>query len=132
MMLTRPERAQGKSTVDNIEISPKPAYLGKQDDHFAFAYEITITNRMDVPVRLLNRHWIITHGNGYIEEVKGEGVVGEKPRLRPGESFTYSSGALIPTPNGSMSGSYEFTTDRGDLFEAPIPEFVLASPESLH
>lgn len=118
--------------MDSIEISPRPAYLGKQHGHFAFAYEITITNRMDVPVRLLNRHWVITHANGHIEEVRGEGVVGEKPRLRPGESFTYSSGALIPTPNGSMAGSYEFATDRGDLIEAPIPEFVLASPESLH
>ncbi len=67
-----------------IEISPNPKYLGRQDDHYAFAYEITITNRMDFPVKLLNRHWIITHGNGYIEEVRGEGVVGEKPRLEPG------------------------------------------------
>jgi ApaG protein len=67
-----------------------------------------------------------------VEEVKGEGVVGQQPRLQPGESFTYSSGALIPTPSGSMSGSYEFTTDDGQLFRIQIPEFVLAAPESLH
>ncbi len=118
--------------MPSIEILPNPKYLGRQNDHYAFAYEITITNRMDFAVRLLSRHWIITHGNGYIEEVRGEGVVGEKPRLEPGQSFTYSSGALIPTPNGSMSGSYEFTSDTGEIIRATIPEFVLAAPESLH
>ena len=118
--------------MNSIEISPSPQYLGRQNAQYAFGYEITITNRMTVPVKLLNRHWIITHGNGYIEEVRGEGVVGEKPRLEPGQSFTYNSGALIPTPNGSMSGSYEFVTDLGESFEAAIPEFVLAAPESLH
>ncbi len=118
--------------MHTIEIFPNPQYLGRQDDQYAFSYEITITNRTDFPVKLLNRHWIITHGNGYIEEVRGEGVVGEKPRLEPGQSFTYMSGALIPTPNGSMSGSYEFITDSGETFRATIPEFVLAVPESLH
>jgi ApaG protein len=118
--------------MDTIEIHPNPEYLGRQSSHYAFGYEITITNRMDIPVQLLNRHWIITHGNGSIEEVKGDGVVGEKPRLEPGQSFTYNSGALIPTPSGSMSGSYGFVTDSGETFRASIPEFVLASPESLH
>jgi ApaG protein len=118
--------------LKKVEISPQPSYLGKQQEHYAFAYQITITNRADVPVQLLDRHWIITHGNGYIEEVQGEGVVGMKPRLEPGESFTYSSGALIPTRIGSMSGSYGFITDQGALFRVAIPEFVLAAPESLH
>ena len=118
--------------LNRVDISPRPSYLGKQQGQYAFAYEITITNHADVPVQLLNRHWIITHGNGYIEEVKGEGVVGQQPRLEPGESFTYSSGALIPTRNGSMAGSYEFTTDDGQRFRVTIPEFVLATPESLH
>ena len=118
--------------MEQVEITPQPSYLGKQREQYAFAYEITITNRSAVPVKLLTRHWIITHGNGTIEEVQGEGVVGQTPRLRPGESFTYSSGALIPTRIGSMSGSYEFTTDQGRLFRVPIPEFVLAAPESLH
>jgi len=119
-------------TLKKIKISPQPSYLGKQHEQYAFAYQITITNRADVPVQLLDRHWIITHGNGYIEEVQGEGVVGMKPRLEPGESFTYSSGALIPTRIGSMSGSYGFITDQGALFRVAIPEFVLAAPESLH
>jgi len=122
----------GESHLKNVNISASPSYLGKQREQHAFAYEITITNRDDVPVKLLNRHWVITHGNGNIEEVKGEGVVGQKPRLEPGQSFTYSSGALIPTPIGSMAGSYEFTTDEGNCFRVPIPEFVLAAPESLH
>ena len=118
--------------MSTIEISPRPEYLGVQEEHHAFAYEITITNHMDQPVRLLNRHWIITHGNGFMEEVRGEGVVGEQPRLEPGQSFTYSSGALISTATGSMAGSYEFVTDHGDHFRATIPEFVLAAPESLN
>jgi ApaG protein len=121
-----------KNIPHKIVISPQPAYLGKQREQHAFAYEITITNRSDQAVRLLNRHWIITHGNGHIEQVQGEGVVGQTPRLEPGESFTYSSGALIPTRNGSMSGSYEFSTDAGERFQVSIPEFVLAAPESLH
>lgn len=115
-----------------VDISPQPQYLGEQQGSFAFAYEITITNHTLEAVRLLNRHWIITHGNGRIEEVYGEGVVGLTPRLEPGQSFTYSSGALIPTRNGSMAGSYEFTTDGGQRFKVDIPEFVLAAPESLH
>jgi ApaG protein len=116
----------------NIEISPRPDYLGRHDGQYAFSYEITITNNSEVPVKLLNRHWIITHGDGRIEEVQGEGVVGEKPRLEPGQSYTYSSGAMIPTSTGSMSGSYEFITDARETFRAAIPEFVLAAPESLH
>ena len=115
-----------------IEIFPRPEYLGRQNNQYAFAYKIIIINRLDFPVKLMNRHWIITHGDGYIEEVRGEGVVGEKPRLEPGQSFAYTSGALIPTPNGSMSGSYEFVSDNGKTFRTTIPEFVLAAPESLH
>ncbi len=118
--------------MKNVDISAVPTYLGKQGGQHAFAYEITITNRGAEPCKLLNRHWIITHGNGGVEEVKGEGVIGQNPRLEPGQSFTYSSGALIPTPNGSMKGSYEFTSDEGISFNVPIPEFVLAAPESLH
>ena len=118
--------------MNQVNISPQPSFMGQQQNAYAFAYEITITNNMSVPVRLLNRHWVITHGNGQIEEVYGEGVVGQTPRLEPGQSFTYSSGALIPTRNGSMAGSYEFTTDQGERFKVDIPEFVLAAPESLH
>ncbi|HKJ18445.1 MAG TPA: Co2+/Mg2+ efflux protein ApaG [Xanthomonadales bacterium] len=116
----------------DVEVKPHPTYLGQHEGRYAFAYRITITNHSAETVKLLNRHWIITHGDGGVEEVKGEGVVGEQPRLTPGESHTYSSGAMIPTPSGSMKGSYEFITDSGDMFQAEIPEFVLAAPESLH
>jgi ApaG protein len=115
-----------------VEIKPHPTYLGEHEGRYAFAYRITITNHSEEPVRLLNRHWIITHADGSVEEVRGEGVVGEKPRLTPGQSHTYSSGAMIPTPSGSMKGSYEFVTDSGAMFRAEIPEFVLAAPEALH
>jgi ApaG protein len=118
--------------MSNVQISPEPEYMGRQQGQYAFAYRITVTNRGDQPVTLLNRHWIITHGNGHIEEVKGEGVVGQQPRLEPGQAFSYTSGALIPTANGSMAGNYEFETDSGETFHAAIPEFVLAAPESLH
>lgn len=115
-----------------VEVRPQPTYLGQHEGRFAFAYRITITNRSSEPVQLLNRHWVITHANGGIEEVRGEGVVGEQPRLTPGQSHTYSSGAMIPTSSGSMKGSYEFVTDSGKRFQAEIPEFVLAAPEALH
>lgn len=116
----------------DVEIRPQPTYLGQHEGKYAFAYRITITNHSDEPVKLLNRHWVITHADGRTEEVRGEGVVGEQPRLTPGQSHIYSSGAMIPTPSGSMKGSYEFVTDSGSTFRAEIPEFVLASPESLH
>jgi ApaG protein len=116
----------------DVEIKPHPTYLGQHEGRYAFAYRITIINRSDEPVRLLNRHWIITHADGRTEEVKGEGVVGETPRLTPGQAHSYSSGAMIPTSTGSMKGSYEFVTDSGTTFRAEIPEFVLAAPEALH
>lgn len=117
---------------NDVEVRPEPTYLGQHEDRYAFAYQITITNHSSEAVKLLNRHWIITHANGGIEEVRGEGVVGEQPRLVPGQSHTYSSGAMIPTPSGSMKGSYEFMTDSGQRFHAEIPEFVLAAPKVLH
>lgn len=115
-----------------VEIKPQPTYLGQHEGKYAFAYSITIINHSEEPVKLLSRHWVITHADGRTEEVRGEGVVGEQPRLSPGQSHTYSSGAMIPTPSGSMKGSYEFVTDSGATFRAEIPEFVLAAPESLH
>lgn len=116
----------------DVEIKPHPTYLGQHDGRYAFAYRITITNRSPEPVQLLTRHWIITHADGRVEEVRGDGVVGEQPRLIPGQSHTYSSGAMIPTSTGSMKGSYGFVTDSGAAFRVAIPEFVLAAPESLH
>ena len=99
---------------------------------YVFAYTITIENLGDVPARLLSRHWVITDANGKVQEVTGDGVVGEQPHLNPGESFRYSSGAVLETPVGAMQGSYRMEADNGTNFEAPIPPFTLAVPGVLH
>jgi ApaG protein len=101
-------------------------------DHYVFAYTITIENRGEVAARLLSRHWIITDANGKTQEVFGDGVVGEQPFLRPGEHFRYTSGTSLETPVGSMHGSYHMRAEDGEFFEAPIPAFSLATPNSLN
>jgi len=99
---------------------------------YVFAYTITIENLGDLPARLLSRHWVITDANGKVQEVKGDGVVGEQPHLNPGETFRYSSGAVLETPVGAMQGSYRMKADNGTHFEAPIAPFTLAVPGVLH
>jgi len=119
-----------------IDIQVSTQYLQQQSDparsSYAFAYTISITNLREHPVRLLSRHWIITDQNNKIEEVKGSGVVGQQPLLGPGQSYRYSSGAVIATETGDMHGSYTMQASNGDLFDAPIPLFVLAVPHMLH
>ncbi len=102
------------------------------ENRYVFAYTITISNGLQVPARLLNRHWIIADGNGDEHEVKGPGVVGEQPRLEPGTSYRYTSGAVLETEVGSMRGSYEFEDDTGALFDVPIPTFGLSRPNAVH
>ena len=102
------------------------------DSRYVFSYTITIANLGDVPARLLSRHWVITDANGKVQEVTGDGVVGEQPHLNPGEKFRYSSGAVLETPVGSMQGSYRMEADNGANFDAPIPPFTLAVPGVLH
>jgi len=97
-----------------------------------FAYTITIRNEGEVPAKLLTRHWIITDANGRVQEVRGDGVVGEQPYLKPGQGFRYSSGAVLETPVGTMQGSYQMITDDGAKFDAAIPAFRLAMPGMLH
>lgn len=99
---------------------------------FVFAYTITIENSGDMPAKLLSRHWVITDANGKVQEVSGDGVVGEQPHLSPGETFRYSSGAVLDTPVGAMQGSYRMQADNGIGFDAPIPAFTLAVPGMLH
>ena len=99
---------------------------------FVFAYTIHLRNRGKVPARLLGRHWVITDANGKIEEVVGEGVVGEQPLLQPGEAFEYTSGAVLETDLGTMRGSYDMLADDGTRFAAPIPAFTLTVPRTLH
>jgi ApaG protein len=103
-----------------------------EQQRYVFAYTITITNNGPEPVKLLNRYWRIIDANDKIQEVRGEGVVGQQPHLKTGESFQYTSGAMIGTKFGTMEGNYEMVTDDGDTFEAPIPTFVLAEPNALH
>ncbi len=103
-----------------------------EDDRYVFAYTIRIRNLGRLPAQLVARRWVITDANGRVEEVRGEGVVGEQPRLEPGEQFTYTSGATLPTAVGTMEGSYDMRGDDGTVFDAPIPPFTLAAPRTLH
>jgi len=119
-----------------ISIDVETAYLEEQSEpreqRYVFAYTITIRNEGDVPAKLLTRHWIITDANGRVQEVRGDGVVGEQPYLKPGQGFRYSSGAVLETPVGTMQGSYQMIADDGARFDAPIPAFRLAMPGMLH
>ncbi|WP_026687009.1 Co2+/Mg2+ efflux protein ApaG [Azovibrio restrictus] len=120
----------------NIQVSVRTQFLPDQSDgengRYVFAYTITIRNSGTLPAQLISRHWIITDGNGRVQEVKGLGVVGNQPLLKPGESFEYTSGCVLDTPVGTMGGSYQMVADDGSPFEAEIPEFVLAMPRTLH
>lgn len=113
-----------------------PQFIASQSSpnsgRFVFAYTITITNVGSVPAKLLTRHWLITDANGKIQEVNGEGVIGEQPYLKPGESFSYTSGAMLETPVGVMQGKYIMHSDEGDNFSATIPRFTLSIPRTLH
>lgn len=119
-----------------LEISVATQFLDDEsdpgDDRYLFAYTIRIRNLGRLPAQLINRHWVITDANGKVEEVRGEGVVGEQPRLEPGEQFTYTSGAVLQTAVGTMQGSYDMSGDDGTRFDAPIPPFTLSVPRTLH
>lgn len=122
------------STRIQIDVNTRflPDQSTPEQNRYAFAYTITITNKGRAPAQLVSRHWLITHGNGKIDEVRGPGVVGETPRLMPGEAFEYTSGAILEAPVGTMEGSYQMVTDEGEQFEAPIKRFVLSMPRVLH
>ncbi len=120
----------------DIQVSARTAFIPEQSDlengRYVFAYTITITNAGNIPVQLVSRHWIITDANNQVQEVRGLGVVGEQPLLRPNESFQYTSGTAIATPVGTMQGSYQMVAEDGRQFDAPIPEFTLSVPRVLH
>ena len=122
--------------VCDIRIQVATRYVDEQSepdmDRYVFAYTITISNDGGVAARLISRHWIITDANGKVQEVSGDGVVGEQPHLQPGEEFQYSSGAVLDTPVGAMQGMYRMETDDGVNFDAPIAAFTLAVPGLLH
>lgn len=121
---------------NHVDITIETHYLPQQSDpdskRFVFSYRITIRNNNDLPVQLLNRSWLITDGNQHVQEVKGEGVVGEQPLIEPHASYSYTSGAVLATSVGSMQGHYEMVTSEGDAFNTPIPAFTLAQPNALH
>lgn len=120
----------------HISVRVETTYVASQSDpedgRYVFAYTVTIQNDGAVPAKLLTRHWIITDSNGKTQEVRGEGVVGEQPYLRPGEGFQYTSGTMIDTPVGTMRGSYQMIADDGTEFDAPIEAFTLSVPRVLH
>jgi ApaG protein len=118
----------------SVSVRPQfvPEHSRPDEDKFLFAYTVTIRNTGDVPAQLISRHWIITDANNKVEEVQGLGVVGEQPMLQPGEAFEYTSGCPIATPVGSMRGSYQCVAADGTRFEAPIAEFLLSMPRTLH
>jgi ApaG protein len=120
----------------DITVSTRTTFIPDQSDpdngRYVFAYTITITNTGEVPAQLVSRHWIITDADAQVQEVRGAGVVGEQPYLRPQESFEYTSGTAIATPVGTMRGSYQMVAEDGVKFDAPIPEFTLSMPRVLH
>ncbi|HSJ81822.1 MAG TPA: Co2+/Mg2+ efflux protein ApaG [Thiobacillus sp.] len=126
--------AEGKKY--QISINVDTAYLAEQSDpsadRYVFAYTITIANTGTVAAQLISRHWVITDAENVVQEVKGLGVVGEQPLLRPGESFEYTSGTALATPVGTMRGTYQMVAEDGNKFDAEIPAFTLSMPRVLH
>jgi ApaG protein len=120
----------------DIDVQVQTRFLPDQsmpeDGRFVFAYTIRIHNSGQVPARLISRHWLITDDNGKVQEVRGEGVVGEQPWLRPGDDFEYTSGAVLETALGTMEGSYQMLADDGTHFDAAIAPFTLSIPRTLH
>jgi ApaG protein len=119
-----------------IDIDVATRFLADQsapeEGRYVFSYTIRIRNSGRIGARLLGRHWMVTDANGKVQQVDGEGVVGEQPWLRPGQDFKYTSGAVLETSLGTMQGSYEMLADDGTRFDAPIPQFTLSIPRTLH
>jgi len=126
--------------INKIEIVAATGYVEQQSDpkakRFVFSYTITISNKSDQSVQLLSRHWVIQNADRKIEEIYGEGVIGQQPVIAPGRSYIYSSGAVLETEMGTMEGRYFMVTtsveDGNTEFEVPIPKFVLTVPRTLH
>ena len=119
-----------------IDIEVETSYMAEHSepdkDRYVFAYTITLVNRGSISAKLLTRRWIITDADNRIEEVEGEGVVGEQPTLKPGEGFRYTSGTVVETPVATMHGTYKMLAEDGNTFDTDIPQFVLSAPRILH
>lgn len=122
--------------MSGFAVEVETQYIVEESDpdseRYVFAYTITISNSGKSPATLLRRHWLITDASGEVEEVEGAGVVGEQPCIKPGESFRYTSGAVLKTPVGAMQGSYQFARDDATSFSVPIPVFSLSVPNMVH
>ncbi len=133
--MTGPETTSS-ATTNGVLVQVRSQFLDEQSQpalgRYVFAYEITITNNGSEVVQLRSRHWVITDGMGEVQEVKGPGVVGEQPILSPGESFRYTSGAVLPTARGTMRGTYHMHRADGARFDVQIAEFLLERPFSLN
>jgi ApaG protein len=118
----------------DVDCSLVPERTFPEKSYYFFAYQITLKNLGQTPVQLLSRHWTITDGNGHVEEVKGEGVIGEQPKLAPGESYQYTSFSPLPTPTGNMRGTYQMQPLEGEgkMFDVKIPLFFLRDTSKLH
>jgi ApaG protein len=129
-------RDHSEAVTRGIRVQVKSAFVPERSDPDAgewfYAYRVRIANESDATAQLLSRHWVIIDGRGRVEEVKGPGVVGEQPVLRPGQSFEYTSGCPLRTPHGSMHGSYQMVTGNGERFDAEIAPFALGEPEVVH
>ena len=125
-----------EAALNHIEVDVETRYIEDQSNpeknYYVFAYTITIQNKGQQSAKLLTRHWVITDSNQKVQEVRGDGVVGEQPLLKPGEQFVYTSGTMLETAVGTMKGSYQMLADDGSQFDATIDEFVLSTPRVLH
>ena len=125
-----------ETDLNNIKVDVETRYIEDQSNpeqnYYVFAYTITIQNQGRQDAKLLTRHWVITDSNQKVQEVRGDGVVGEQPLLRPGEQFVYTSGTMLETEMGTMKGSYQMLAEDGSHFDATIDEFVLSTPRVLH
>jgi len=124
------------AVTQGIVVSVESQYLMERsapaEDQYAFSYKVRIYNQGEAPAQLRTRHWIITDGDGQVQEVRGDGVVGAQPRLEPGQAFEYTSWCMLKTPHGSMHGSYQMVTKDGERFDAIIAPFTLAVPHALN
>ncbi len=123
-------------TSDLLDVTVTTRYIDDQSapdrDSYVFTYSVSIKNKGQVGAQLIARHWIITDANNHVEEIRGLGVVGRQPLLKPGEEFEYTSGTSLATPQGSMQGEFLCVTEQGEQFNVEIPEFLLSLPRTLH
>jgi ApaG protein len=126
------EKTEQHGVVIETQVNYLPEQSNEADNRFVFSYTITISNLGRTSAKLISRHWVITDAHNHVQEVRGQGVVGEQPLLQPSQSFEYTSGTVLTTQVGTMRGSYQMLAEDGTEFEVEIPQFVLSVPRVLH